>query len=212
MDNNKLEVLQKLLSEIHALKEGIETAGNLGRAKLQDIKVDDVIKSVSPKLDGKVDETEWNKLTDGEKEKLRERIVLIRDSLKAVRGLDGPNDPGHIMYSAYASNTCIITWSLIGFFLMAVLLFEISSHWSQATGTDFAITVGKAKKAVKELDQSKQKAKELDAAMMEIQRTVANAVGKEKEDAEKILDENTKKVEAKHKEVNKAEEKAQEKC
>jgi len=127
-------------------------------------------------------------LAENEQTEVYERLVLVRDSLHAVAGLDGPRDPKHIMYAEYASNTAIVIWTLVGFLLSAYLLYTISMRWSQATGTEYAVKIEQATAALQELEKARDEVTKADAAELEAQRKAASEVDTEsKKEAQKRL-------------------------
>lgn len=121
----KLEEAQGLVDQINGLEKSIKTAGDAGRAKLGDIKVGEVRQGLEVNAAGKLDEDKWNARDEESQNKLRERLVQVRDSLQLAAELDGPTDPKHIMYGAYASNNAIICCTVVGFLLTVVLLYAI---------------------------------------------------------------------------------------
>ncbi len=143
--------IKELLDQVDALKQGIEAAGSEGRAKLRDIKVDDVRTEVLGP-GGKLVDADWARLTGEKQTELHERLLQILDSLHAAAGLDGPTDPHHIMYGTYASNRTIVMWTATAFLVVAGLLYGVVSRWGQATGTDLAPRVDSARVAVARLD------------------------------------------------------------
>jgi low affinity Fe/Cu permease len=167
------EVIEELLAQIDALKNTIQTAGDEGRKRLGDIKVKEVRDEVPFASDGKVDETEWSKRPQAEQEKLHQRLTLVRDSLQAAAGHDGPTDPKHIMYGEYASNTGVVAWAVIGFSVTALLLWAILSLWNTATGTDFARQTQTATvaltEALTELEEARSKLDEIKEASRKAQ-------------------------------------------
>ena len=87
------KIVQQLLDQIGSLKKTIKAAGDVGRTKLRDIKVDEVLQAIAPTADGKVDVANWAQRGEDEQNELYERLVLVRDSLHSVAGFDGPKDP-----------------------------------------------------------------------------------------------------------------------
>jgi hypothetical protein len=175
------KVIQDLLDQIEALEKAIKTAGDAGRAKLEDIKVKEVRQAVLGD-DTKLEPEKWSHVGEDQQNKLRDRITMLRDSLHAAVGLDGPTDPKHIMYGEYASNNAIVLWGSIGFLLTALLLVTIVWQWEKATGTDFTKKIQGAAEAVQQLNDATKKETEAKAKLADAQRALVEA-----------KDENTKK-------------------
>ena len=68
----ELPLIQNLLDDIQKLEKSIKLAGAGGRAKLDDIKLIEVCKSVTGD-DTKLDAAKWSKLTDDEQCNQRDR-------------------------------------------------------------------------------------------------------------------------------------------
>lgn len=179
--------VQDLLNQIEELEKGIQTAGDTARAKLRDIKVGEIRQDVPRTGDGKLDGANWITLGEDEQNKLCQRLSQVRDSLHLVAGLDGPTDPKHIMYGAYASNTAIVLCTLLGFVMMALLLGAIVQRWEKATGTDFAAKIETAVNARKDLDAAAAKDKEASANLISAQRASSEAKHENKKTTEQNL-------------------------
>ncbi|MCM3906294.1 MAG: hypothetical protein ND866_31795, partial [Pyrinomonadaceae bacterium] len=145
-----------MLDDIATLENSIKTAGELGRAKLQDIKLDDVRRAI---LNGdvKLDADKWTKRAEQDQWRLRDRLSMVRDSLHGAAGLDGPQDTKHIMYDEYASSPSIVIWALLGMIMTAALLVQIVSNWKKATGTDLALKIQAAAAQIQKLEDTAKK-------------------------------------------------------
>ena len=170
----EVKVIQELLAHIDALNRAIWTAGDVGRTKLQDIRVDEVRNAVPGNAAG-LNAAAWSQLPEDEQNELHHRLTLVRDSLQVAAGLDGPTNPKHIMHATYASNTSIMLWALTGFLLMGGLLYAISGLWSQATGTDFAEKIQDAVGALQELENAKERAIKVNAVEVDARIMLASA-------------------------------------
>ena len=133
MASLEAKFIQEMDDQIAAFKKAIEAAGEEGRNKLKSIKVDEVLKDI-PRKDRKFDTAGWDAFGEDKQQEVYQRLVLVRDALHAAAEFDGPTDPKHIMYDEYASNTTIVIWTIIGFFLTAGFLIAIIFLWDQATG------------------------------------------------------------------------------
>jgi len=162
-------LIQNLLDEIQKLEDLIQSAGKSGRTKLDDIKIGDVRRAILG-TDAKLDPEKWSKIAEIEQVSLRDRLTTIHDSLRGITGLDGPTDSKHIMCGAYASNSAIVSWTLIGFLLIVSTLFFIIKDWGRATGTDFAQKIQSASSALRDLDTAKDKETKAMANLAEIDR------------------------------------------
>lgn len=154
------EQLQRLLDEVENLEAAITAIGNTQRAKLADIKVNDLRSAI---LCGglKFDPAQWSQLKEDQQNELKERCVAVRDSLLGVTYTNGPNEPGHIMHDDYGSNKAIISLALFGFAVAALFVFLIASNWRQATGTDYGLAISKAINVIPPLKEAREK--EIDA-------------------------------------------------
>lgn len=179
------KVIQELLDQIDELKRAIETAGNEGRNKLKSIKVDEVRQEVPLTTDGKLDAAAWSSLGEDKQQDLYHGLAIVRASLYAAGGIEGPTDPKHIMYADYASNAAIIVWALIGFLLTASLLFTIALRWNKGTGTDFTSKTQVAVIALTQLDAAKDKMSGTAKALEDVKQRIASAKDeKTREEAE----------------------------
>jgi hypothetical protein len=179
-----VKVIEELLVHIDALIRAIQTAGDVGRIRLQDIKVDEVRKAVL-KNAAELDAAAWSQFPEDEQNELHHRLTLVRDSLQIAAGLDGPMNPKHIMHATYASNISIVLWALIGFLLTGGLLYAIAGWWSEATGADFAAKIQAAAVAIQDLESARDRAAKVNAAEGDARIMLASAKDDETPEAAK---------------------------
>lgn len=158
------QLIQDLENQIEEFKKLIETAGSEGRNKLKSIKIDEAYKEIPKTNEGKFDPEAWSKLPEDKQHELHNQLSQVCDSLRSAASLEGPRDPQHIMYDAYASNRAIIGLTLFSFGLLILLLAVIVCYWDRATGTDLALRTKEATAALVELDAAKEKAEKAKAA------------------------------------------------
>jgi hypothetical protein len=163
MATNEAKVIQELLDQVAALRKAIQSAGDEGRTKVKDIKVDELCNAV-PQTAGKVDDAAWSTLPGDKQKELHDRIVQVRDFLHQAASIDGPSDPKHIMSGTYASTGAIVLWMLVSFLLVVFLLCEIITQWDRATGTDFAPRIQASTMALAQLDSARDLATKASAA------------------------------------------------
>ena len=142
--------IQDLVDQISSLEEKIKNAGEEGRKKAKNIKVNEACQAVPRAEDGKVDPATWDNKSEEEQTELQQCLVYVRDSLSAAAEDSGPRKPTHIMYNEFASNGVIIGWTAIGFVAICLLLYAIVSSWDKATGPNF---INEVKSASTELDK-----------------------------------------------------------
>ncbi len=155
------KAIQELLVQIEALRTGIQTAGEQGRARLKGIKVQEICDDVPRDAQGEVKADDWLKKAPDEQNRIREGLLQVRDSLQLAASLDGPADPTHIMYSAYAATRHVVVWAAAGSLLTILLLLAVIARWDRATGTDSAPKIDKAVAALDELEKARTKAAQL---------------------------------------------------
>jgi hypothetical protein len=134
-----VKVIQEILVHIDALITAIQTAGDVGRFRLREIRVDEVRKAVLRDA-AELDAAAWSQFPEDEQNELHHRLTMVRDSLQIAAGLDGPMNPKHIMHATYASNTTIVLWALIGILLTGAVVRALrvveSSHGNGLRGED----------------------------------------------------------------------------
>lgn len=145
--------VQELVSQVDRLKRSIETAGDDGRARLRDIKLDDIWAAAQVQA-GKVDPNAWGQLAPDKQAAAVSRLAQARDALRLVEEGDGPADDKSIMSGNYASNGALWVVVLYGAVLVSVLLAFIVLNWNKATGTDYAPRLTVAVAAIERLDSA----------------------------------------------------------
>src|SRR5262245_23544439 len=126
------EVIQKLLDQIEAIENAVQTAGDEGRNKLRGIKVKETCDETPRTPDGQFDSAAWSSLGEDKQRELYQRLEAVCESLHLAATLDGPIDPHHIMSSEYASNRSVVTWASLSFLLMIFFLCLIVFSWGKA--------------------------------------------------------------------------------
>ena len=152
--------IQRLLDQVENLERTIEAIGHTERAKLSDIKLRDLTTAIIGAAT-KFDPTQWSQLAEDKQNDLKQRLEAVRDSLFGVVHTTGPKEPNHIMYDDYGSNRAIILLALFGFAVAGIFVFLIASNWRRATGTDYALAISTAVKAIPPLKEARNK--EIDA-------------------------------------------------
>jgi hypothetical protein len=152
--------IQRLLDEVESLETVIKAIGNTQRAKLDDIRFNDVRTAIIGTA-ATFDPTPWSQLKEDKQNELKERLAGVRDSLLGVANTNGPKEENHIMYDDYGSNKAILLLALFGFVVAGILIVLIASNWRSATGTDYAVAISKAISAIPPVKEAREK--EIDA-------------------------------------------------
>lgn len=81
-----------MIDQVESLKTAIKAIGNTQRAKLDDIRLDDV-KSAILGAAATFDPIPWSQLAEDKQNELKERLMAVRDALLAVTHTNGPKEP-----------------------------------------------------------------------------------------------------------------------
>ncbi|MEO8324820.1 MAG: hypothetical protein ABI618_03155 [Nitrospirota bacterium] len=156
MINVEPRKIEELDDKIGVLKKVIEAAGEEGRTKLKDIKVEEVLAEIP--RDGatkKIDEVAWEKVAEEKKKEVFHRLTLVQKALQGIIEQDGPSDQNHLMFDAYASTKTIYLCAFISFLFTACLLSFINKNWEKATGLDVATKIESLGQSLEELQKAK---------------------------------------------------------
>ncbi len=141
--------VQAVIDEVKQLAETIVKAGDVGRGHLQDVTYAQAIKAMASNAEVEFDSTVWEGLTDQDRDQRAKRLKQVRNTLRHILGQDGPTSPSHIMYWDYAGNGWIVVCALLGFVLIAALIWGIRSEWDAATNAGWARTQAHAAELVR---------------------------------------------------------------
>jgi hypothetical protein len=142
--------VQAVIDEVKQLAETIVKAGDAGRGHLQDVTYAQAIKAMASNAEVEFDATVWEGLTDQDRDQRAKRLKQVRNTLRHILGQDGPTSPSHIMYWDYAGNGWIVVCALLGFVLIAGLIWGIRSEWDVATNAGWARTQAHASELVRQ--------------------------------------------------------------
>jgi len=180
--------IQRLLDEVESLETVIKAIGNTQRAKLNDIRFNDVRTAIIGPA-AKFDPTPWSQLQDDKQNELKDRLAAVRDSLSGVAYTNGPKEQNHIMYDDYGSNKAILLLALFGFLVAGILVALLASNWKSATGTDYAVAISKAISAIPPVKEAREKEMDAKIELSKRSSTLEEARNKKDDTARQIAQE-----------------------
>jgi hypothetical protein len=141
------ESIAELKALIEATRSAIRELGEPERSKLKGVQVDDVLSKLPLDKNGALDATAWDGRSEADQDVVRATLVQVRDNLILIAHPDGPPDPNHIMYDAYAPTWAVFTLLLGAMVAMMFLLSTAHQQWTAATGSDLTTRIADAEKA-----------------------------------------------------------------
>ena len=131
--------IQKLLEEVEALRQKLESVGGQGRSVL--LSMEPGLRDLRSKLAltgaGKIGTGVWGSIPEDQKTALHQQLSAIYKVLECAAE-DGPSDPDSIMFDRHASNW-VVWLIMVGAIIATVAdLREIFLRWDKATITRVA--------------------------------------------------------------------------